>query len=240
MIIGDHHAHSRGHRVLGYNSVNRRAHSLLADARPQWIRRIQRLQYSPNASISLHSSQARGATPNSLPERRDGTRSHCMRLPGFGRKHGASQVTAGTAESRVAADDDLIVRLIVITADEDFYLRLQQIAGTSDWRIGRALSTDEAETLISAKPTPIVVYDSDSDGGNWRGALRSLNGLPTRPCVLLASRVADDYLLQEVVRNHGYDLLPKSAPSEKVIHRLEFAWFWARAKVNREDSSRSI
>ena len=160
-----------------------------------------------------------------------------MRLPSFGRKHRVSQATAPAVESRVAAVDDLIVRFIVITADEDFYLRLRQIAATYDWRIGRALSTDEAEKLISAKPTPIVIYDSDSNGGNWRGALRSMNDLPVPPCVLLASRVADDYLLQEVVRNHGYDLLPKLAPSEKLIHRLKFAWFWTREKVNREDTS---
>ncbi len=162
-----------------------------------------------------------------------------MRLPSFGRKHRVPQTTARTVEARAVADDDLIVRFIVITADEDFYLRLQQIAATYDWRIGRALSSDEAEKLICAKPTPIVIYDSDSNGGNWRGALRSMNDLPVRPCVLLASRVADEYLLQEVVRNHGYDLLPKSAPSEKLIHRLKFAWFWARERVNREDASRS-
>jgi len=162
-----------------------------------------------------------------------------MRLPRFGRKHGVSQTTAQTVEPRVVADDDLIVHFIVITADEDFYARLQQIAVTYDWRIGRAWSTDVAAKLISAKPTPIVIYDSDSNGGDWRGALRSMNDLPVQPCVLLASRVADDYLLQEVVRNHGYDLLPKSAPNEKLIHRLKFTWFWARERFNREDASRS-
>lgn len=173
---------------------------------------------------------------------RKGAKAHvqtAMRLPGFGRKHGASPIDARTVESRVAADDDLTVRFIVITADEDFYLRLQQIAGTYDWRIGRALSADEARALISAQPTPIVIYDSDSNGGNWRGAFKSMSDLPAHPCVLLASRVADDYLLQEVVRNHGYDLFPKSAPSEKLIHCLKFAWSWARARVHREDTGRS-
>lgn len=162
-----------------------------------------------------------------------------MRIPGFGRKNRASHVTSRTLESGAMADDDLIVRFIVITADEEFYLRLEQIAGICKWRIGRAISTDDAETLINAEPTPIVIYDRDSNGENWRGALRSLNDSPAQPCVLLASRVADDYLWQEVVRNHGYDLLPKSAPSEKMIHCLKFAWFWARTRVNRNGSSRS-
>jgi hypothetical protein len=34
---------------------------------------------------------------------------------------------------------------------------------------------------------------------------------------LLASQVADDYLWQEIVRNHGCDVLPKPAMSERVI-----------------------
>ncbi len=161
-----------------------------------------------------------------------------MRLPGFGRKHGASEITAPTVDSRVVADDDLIVRFVVITADEDFYLRLQQLAGTYGWRIGRASSNDEARELISAQPTPLVIYDSDSNGGDWRGAFKSMNHLPAHPCVLLASRVADYYLLQEVLRNHGYDLLPKSAPNEKLIHCLKFAWSWAQARVDREDANR--
>lgn len=158
-----------------------------------------------------------------------------MRLPGFGRKHGVPPATARSVESRVAEDDDSIVRLIIITTDEEFYLRLHKLANSNEWRIGRALSTNEAEKLIRAKPTPIVIYDSDSNDGNWREALRGLNDLPAQPCVLLASRVADDYLLQEVVRNRGYDLFPKSASSENLIHRLNFAWFWARAGGNGRD-----
>src|ERR1700680_1904367 len=46
-----------------------------------------------------------------------------------------------------------------------------------------------------------------------------------------------DFLSNRWGPPHGYDLLPKSAPSEKLIHRLEFAWFWARARVNWEDSN---
>jgi DNA-binding NtrC family response regulator len=161
-----------------------------------------------------------------------------MRLPGFGRKHGASPVSAPTAGTRVAADNDLIVHFAVITADDDFYLRLEQIATAYQWRIKRALSADEAQALIRTQPTPIVIYDGDSNGGNWRDAFRDMKDLPAHPCVLLASRIADDYLLQEVLRNHGYDLLPKSAPNEKLIHCLKFAWSWARARVNREDARR--
>jgi hypothetical protein len=162
-----------------------------------------------------------------------------MRLPGFGRKHGASPTDAQTVGTQVAADDDLVVHFIVITADEEFYLRLQRIADACQWRIGRAPSYHGAQILISAQPTPIVVYDGDLNAGNWRDAFKDIRDLPAHPCVLLASRVADDYLLQEILRNHGYDLLPKLAPNEKLIHCLKFAWSWARARVNLDNGRRS-
>jgi hypothetical protein len=156
-----------------------------------------------------------------------------MRLPGFGRKPATLRDIPATVKSQLAKGEDAkgedkILRFIVITEDEEFYLRLKQIASTCEWRIARATSLDEAEPLIKAEPTPMVVYDRDLDDGNWRYALRRLNESPAQPCVLLASQVADDYLWQEIVRNHGYDILPKPAPSEKVIGCLKFAWFSAR------------
>jgi len=128
-----------------------------------------------------------------------------------------------------SADDDRILRFLVITADEEFYLKLRQIALSCQWKIARAVSIGEAEILIRNEPVPLVVYESDSGTGDWQSGLRRLNELSRHPCVLLASAVSDDNLLREVVRNHGYDILPKSAPPENVIRCLNFAWFWALA-----------
>lgn len=130
---------------------------------------------------------------------------------------------------RPATEDELILRLVVVTPDDEFHARLQQIALSCHWRIARAASIEEAEVLIASRPTPLVVYEADRNDTNWRVALGRLNGQPTHPCVLLASRVADDNLLHEVLRNHGYDILPKPATREKLIHRLNLAWFWALA-----------
>ncbi len=134
-----------------------------------------------------------------------------------------------------------MVRFMVITGDEQFYTRLRRIAAACGWQIGRAESVEEAERLIvrslnDAQPAPIVIYerDPDPDDGNWRYALRRLNESPAEPCVLLASQVADGYLWQEVVTNHGYDILPKSASDEKIIHCLKVAWFYARVSGHPE------
>jgi hypothetical protein len=128
------------------------------------------------------------------------------------------------------APEDAPLRFVVITPDDEFYSRLQQIAASCEWHIERTRSIVEAETLVRPEATPMVVYERDPEHPDWRGALRRLSEFPAQPCILLASPVADDYLWQEVIRNHGYDILPKSAPPEKIIHCLKFAWFWAVTK----------
>jgi DNA-binding NarL/FixJ family response regulator len=128
---------------------------------------------------------------------------------------------------RPATDDELVLSAVVITGDETFYSRLRRIADDCRWRLVRAESIEEAEMLIGRKPTPLVVYEGDAGNGNWRFALRRLTDLPPHPCVLLASAVADENLLREVMRNSGYDILPKAASSERLVRALNFAWFWA-------------
>src|SRR5580658_4029081 len=112
-----------------------------------------------------------------------------MRLPGFERKQATSRCDPLSGVARSAPIDDSIVRFIVITADEEFYVTLQQIAGTCEWRIGRSAAVDQVEPLVKADPTPIVIYDRDSTDDNWRDAVRRLSELPAHPCVLLASQV---------------------------------------------------
>ncbi len=63
-------------------------------------------------------------------------------------------------------------------------------------------------------------------GADWRGALVRLSETGNGACILLASRVASDYLWQEVIRNQGYDVLAKSAGPEELMRNLRFAWFW--------------
>jgi hypothetical protein len=147
-----------------------------------------------------------------------------MRLPVFARK-------LTQAQGASPAADDAVLRMVVVTHDEPFYERLHRIAEACEWRIGRAQSLDEVRNQSATVPAPIVIYERDWDGGDWRTALAKLYEIPAKPCVLLASRVADDYLWQEVVRNHGYDILPKAAPDEKLVRILKFAWTWVQSNA---------
>jgi hypothetical protein len=147
-----------------------------------------------------------------------------MRLPVFARK---------SVEPASPGPEDMALRFVVITDDEPFYARLRTLADACQWQIARAKSVNEVEEQFSSAPVPIVVYERDWEGGDWRTGLTKLHQIPAKPCVLLASRVADEYLWQEVVLHHGYDILPKTAPDEKLIRLLKFAWFWARSTGQR-------
>lgn len=149
-----------------------------------------------------------------------------MRLPGFEGKRETSRGDPLKIGAGPASNDDLRLHFIVITTDEEFHATLREIARACEWRIGRVASIDEVGALIETKPTPLVIYDRDSTEDSWRNAVRLLSDLPARPCVLLASQVADNYLLDEIVKNHGFDVLPKSIGRERLIQRLRFAWTW--------------
>ncbi len=75
---------------------------------------------------------------------------------------------------------------------------------------------------------PLVIYDGDSDDGNWKDALGRIRSGEGAPCVLLASRVRDQYLWNEVVRCGGFDVLTKNAGRERLTRTLRFAWFWKK------------
>lgn len=149
-----------------------------------------------------------------------------MWLPAFLSKRRRPGSNTQAAVPHDAGGRDASVKLVVITSDAAFYARLARLAGDQTWQISRMQSLDEAEELPDCGPSPVIVYDHDPHESGWPGAIRRLTAFPSRPCVLLASRVADDYLVQEVVRNRGYDVLCKLGRDEQMLRCLRMAGFW--------------
>jgi DNA-binding response OmpR family regulator len=129
------------------------------------------------------------------------------------------QVTGAAAETQS-------VRLLVITSSDRFYAGLLQVASSSGWEVRRAGTVQEGLRMVRSLAMPLILYDWDEQGDDWRDAVNHLGAAPNHPCVLLASRFADDNLRQEVLRFHGYDVLARSAEPDQVVRTIEFAWFW--------------
>jgi response regulator RpfG family c-di-GMP phosphodiesterase len=135
-------------------------------------------------------------------------------------RQAAREQAVGTA---LAAEP---VKLVAITEKPDDSVALRQIASNYRWRILIVGSSDAAVASLNEQPTPLVICDRDLASEDWREVLAKIAALPQAVCVLLASRVVDDYLWRQVIRHHGYDVVSKPFQPEEVRRAVTFAWSW--------------
>jgi hypothetical protein len=126
--------------------------------------------------------------------------------------------------------DDHGVGLLVITRDPELYRKIREIACAWKWTIRQTPDVDPSAPacLPDSASIRIIIYDGDSIEGDWKGALAKIKRWEKQPCVLLASRVSDRYLWDEVVRCGGHDVIAKAAEPGQLMRTLRFAWFWKK------------
>jgi hypothetical protein len=70
---------------------------------------------------------------------------------------------------------------------------------------------------------PVVVCNSDVMPGAWRQLLEQSKELPAPPSVIVASRLADEYLWAEALNLGAYDVLAKPLVAVEVTGVLDLA-----------------
>ena len=129
-----------------------------------------------------------------------------------------------------------VVRLIGIlhgAADQE---SLRQIASQFGWNVLITEVFADGMALIEHQSIPIVICDRELTGMDWKQSLARIASCSPCTCILLASRVADPYLWDEVIRHHGYDIVRKPFDAEELRRIVRFAstWReWMRAYQNR-------
>jgi len=118
------------------------------------------------------------------------------------------------------------VKLVAITQNPDDAETLRQIAARCGWTIAIVDSSVAAILSLNDQPTPLVICDRDLSGEAWRDVLAKIAALPRAVCVLLASSVVDDYLWNDVIRHHGYDVVAKPFQPDELHRLVTFAWSW--------------
>jgi hypothetical protein len=140
-----------------------------------------------------------------------------MRLPGLDR------VNRSVANLPKEAPPESDIVLLVITSDPGLYARIHEITSVWKWTI---LHQTEPVPQPDSDAPAIVILDRDLAGVNWKEALMSIRASGHDSCILLASRVFDPYLWDEVVRCGGFDVITRSDGREHLMSVLRFAWFW--------------
>jgi DNA-binding NtrC family response regulator len=86
-----------------------------------------------------------------------------------------------------------------------------------------AESCEEASALANQLSAPVILFDRNWPGTDWRTAVEKLAASSHHACVILMSGVADDYLWQELIRRGGYDVLPKPLRNDSVSRVIKLA-----------------
>jgi hypothetical protein len=120
------------------------------------------------------------------------------------------------------------LRLILVSADEELGLSVRNAASFCRLEMFRTRTVGETLQLLVGMVPCLVIYDRVLEEEDWRVAVDLLTADPSHPCVLLASRAADSYLWEELLRHGGFDVVPRSASVECLTEHIKFARFSLR------------
>ena len=143
--------------------------------------------------------------------------------------HGPRRVLSEyrNAGPRAKGHRDLTITRIPIVAlvmsDEDRKV-LSHISDHEPVEIHFAESRVEAWDVLNRLNSPLILYDRDWPDAEWRTTVQTFAASPHRSCVILASRVADDYLWQELIRCGGYDLGRQTVSGRRCCPRTQIGF----------------
>ena len=125
---------------------------------------------------------------------------------------------ADSAEESRAA-----VRLLAILPETQDAEQLRRVAAGLGWTVAIVGTPAEAMVRLEREPVTAAICDQDLPQEDWRVVMNRIAALPKSPCVLLASRVMDQYLWNEVIQCRGYDVVSKPFQSEELRRVVAFA-----------------
>ena len=119
--------------------------------------------------------------------------------------------------------------LLALVADEAARKLLAELSLRNQWRVQFAESLEEAVTLLPQMDVPIILCDRDLEGIEWRDVVHHMSASTNGACIILMSRVVDDYLWNEVIGQGGYDVLAKPLREAEVTRAVNLAWTYSNS-----------
>jgi hypothetical protein len=117
----------------------------------------------------------------------------------------------------------------LILSDEDRRL-IAGVGVRNQWNVVFADTCEGARTALDQLKVPVILCDRDLLGKEWREMVQVLASSPRRACIILISKVVDEYLWHEMVRRGGYEVLSKPLREADIVRAVGLAWsYWNTA-----------
>jgi DNA-binding response OmpR family regulator len=122
--------------------------------------------------------------------------------------------------------------LLVSPFSKDHQL-LSQIFLDKGWKLRLTHTLGSALAVLRDRPIPVVIAERALPCGDWKDLFAALQLLPHHPLLIVTSRLADEYLWEQVLKLGGHDVLAKPFRAAEVHWVMESAWrIWA-SRENR-------
>src|SRR5580658_6073395 len=97
-------------------------------------------------------------------------------------------------QSAEDAENSDRIRLLVVTPDDSFFLFVHRVATGRGWETRLARTMERGLQVLDEFQASVAIYDWPETEQDWRCDVDRLTARADHPCVLLASRVDDEYL----------------------------------------------
>jgi len=127
------------------------------------------------------------------------------------------------------------MNIVALITDEQDRSLLAEVGARNQWQVHFTDNSTEAWRMLNQLKAPVVLCDRDLSGNEWRHAVRVLASSAHGACIILLSRVVDDYLWNEVTGSGGYDVLSKPLREQDVVRAVKLAWSYWNTAANRHE-----
>ncbi len=130
--------------------------------------------------------------------------------------------------------------ILIISPHADDQASLRKIFRASPWHCRWASTAGDGLLALRSSPhgIPVVICEHNLPDGDWKCLLPEMVDVPSRPRLIVSSRLADEWLWAEVLNLGAFDLLVGSPfEPEEVLRVTESAWLSSVGKSHTCGSS---
>jgi two-component system, NtrC family, response regulator HydG len=136
--------------------------------------------------------------------------------------------------TRLSPDGDGVastaqVSVVAVLVDDHDRRLLANLGSDNGWVMHFVDSCAEAKASSAQLGVPVILCDSDLPGTDWRDTVYVLASSARPACVILISRIVDDYLWVEVIRHGGFEVLSKPLRQEEIVRVIRLACSFRKA-----------